>query len=200
MKKMLLAVFVFAGVMSAANARPCSVTLEDRRGDVIRHFTGYGQNSCREALSECKQEMQYYRHRSGLRCRQQTTRPPSRQSCEYSIVTRRGNIVESFRDAGRDACWSAQRQCEDNLWRRQRNGRNPHATCERTSGNTRPGRDTVTRSCSVKRVAPRFGIMERYSASASGLRGSGVKDRACTKALRKCERDTVRRQYCEIIR
>lgn len=212
MKKMmtLLAALLF----STAAYSYCTVALQDSytRSDVQR-FTSY---SCQEAQAQCKMAMARVRYPRPLHCRIVANNPipprpvppvpvpPRTDVCEYSIVTHRGNghILESFREFGRDACWFAQRKCDDALWERQRRGQNPGAVCERTDlrrpyPNPTP---VVTRSCEVER-RDRFNyLMQVHYGTATGTQGTGVGQRACDQAMSQCHALGHRYDSCTIRR
>jgi hypothetical protein len=62
------------------------------------------------------------------------------------------------------------------------------------------GRRQVTRTCRATLHRRNGRRIDSFSAQATGRRGSGVKGRACQKALRRCERNAIRAQYCQIRR
>ncbi len=200
MKKLMLSLALIVGalftVTNAAQARSCTIVLKNHHGYELDRFQRYGPRACRDARHDCKVALSRW-GRSGLRC-QEIGQRPVRRKCEYSIVTRngRGRILQSFPARGRDACYRARSKCENALWQRQRNDRNPRAVCQRTDRSGFPGRDFVTRSCTVDRVGPFGGFIRSYQASADGYRGTGVRERACQRARNRCVRDAIFRQQC----
>ena len=117
-------------------------------------------------------------------------------SCVYELVTRRGMVIDTIRVNSRymtrhDACREAERDCRQEKKYRERLNRRGRKglTCEkvRVRRPHRRANRTVTRSCTY--MFDRKNPSRRdqfYTASATGVRGSGVKARACDKALELC--------------
>ena len=117
-------------------------------------------------------------------------------SCEYELVTRRGLVIDRIHVGSRymtryDACKEADRECRaekkyrERLNRRGRKG----LSCQkvRVRRPERRGRRVVTRSCTYlfDRKNPRRQD-NHYTATETGVAGTGVKARACEKALEMC--------------
>lgn len=212
MKQLLALVIVLAGFTStAAFADYCTADMVNRRGGIITSSDAYGfnrQDACSNALRQCNQDLRQ-RQRWGqnpaatcqLRNRRPGPRPrPGAFTCNATMRRGNGAFITSFSGRSRfsrtDACTEARRACNQDLRWRQRQGRNPRAYCDVDGRGGRPGRDFVTRSCTVDRYGRRSGFVQSHFGQASGRRGTGVKQRACADAMRQCQRSTVRRQYC----
>jgi hypothetical protein len=118
--------------------------------------------------------------------------------CRSRMVTRRGRTLRSFMGFGRNkqqARRKAMRKCRKALKRRQNDGRNRMAEC-RVTCKRRGGRNMVIRSCGVDRVTRRGRTIQTHVAQARGPRGTGVKQKACNKARKQCQRNRVRAQRC----
>lgn len=204
MKKMVFALMTLMALTTSAQADSCTAVLEkSERGYnyIVRTFTnyeyGYNDNACRKSMQECnqeKREMRRYDNRASYACSVQGSgngRDRGNNKCSFDLVTRNGRVIESF---SRRACRAANDSCLRELVSRNRQGRNLRASCVK-SRRSNPGRQ-VTKTCSFDRMGRR-GIVETHFASAQGRRGTGVQQKACRKAERKCENNVVRRQYCE---
>ena len=119
--------------------------------------------------------------------------------CRAEMQTRRGRTIDVFYGysdySRRDACYDARERCERALRRRQRDGRNPYASC--IVQRNRRDRGNVSKTCSVYRYGKRGRYIDSYFATANGRTVRDAKRKACAKALKKCNRHVVRRQYCE---
>ena len=124
-------------------------------------------------------------------------------SCRAEIVTRRGRVVDSFREysySKRSACREAMVSCRRVLRRYQNNGRLPYAECEiarRDRDRRPPARRYVTITCSVSKYGARGRFLQRFTATETGREGTNVFAQACRKAGLLCQRTLVRRQYCQ---
>jgi hypothetical protein len=201
MKKMVFALIALMAMTTAAQADSCTAVLEKSEygyNYMIQTFTNYDywdrQDACEESMRECRREMRErrrYDSRANYACNIQGRRGNDRGQCSFELVTRNGRTLQSF---NRRACQAAKDACNRERVRRNRNGQNLRAQCIKVGRTTPPSRQ-VTKSCSVDRMGRR-GVVETHFAQATGRRGTGVKAEACRKAMRKCERNTVRRQYC----
>jgi len=199
MKKLIIiAATLFA---TTAAAEYCSSRLQDVRGNTLRTFSGYGYSAneaCKEALRECRFEKrrlagQSRRYRDASCMVERRTRPvptPVKRTCEFDLKKGNGRVIDTFRAKGQSksqACQKARRKCENDLWNRQANGRNPRAYCAKSFSNGGGNDyDFVTKSCTVERVNKRGRIVDTHFGSASGRRNTGVKARACQKAMSDC--------------
>ncbi|WP_127716098.1 hypothetical protein [Halobacteriovorax sp. HLS] len=202
MKKMVFALMALMAITTSAQADSCTAVLErNERGYdyIVRTFTNYDYYSeraaCDESMKECRQELRErrrYDYNANFNCKLEGRRggDNGRNQCSFDLVTRNGRVIETF---SRRACVAANDACYRELVSRNRSGRNLHARCVQ-SRYSNPGRE-VTKTCSVDRMGRR-GVVETHIASAQGQRGSGVQAKACQKAMRQCERNVVRRQYC----
>ena len=204
MKKMVFAIMTLIALTTSAQAESCTAVLEkSERGYnyIVRTFTnyeyGYNQNACQESMKECKQEkreMNRYDNRASYACSIQgrgNGNGNGNRKCSFDLVTRNGRVIQSFRSR---QCRAANDSCMRELVSRNRRGQNLQARCVKSRG-TNPGRQ-VTKSCSFDRMGRR-GVVDTHFAQAQGGRGTGVQQKACQKARRKCERNVVRRQNCQ---
>ena len=173
----------------------------------VKQFSGYGYNqyeACDQAMRECryeKQRLTYDRRYRNLYCTTGFDGRPVKQTCTYQMVVQRRNgrvrVINEFSAVGVNefrACNKAQNKCSRDL-RHAPYG----ARCVKKYGNGGGNRDFVTRSCTAKKTTRR-GRIEYFYGSASGLRGSGVKRKACNKAMRQCEMSGRGRGFCSIQR
>lgn len=113
----------------------------------------------------------------------------SANNCTALMKNQNGRTVDTFNAWGydrREACQQAKRQCERAIW----NGhRYPGARlrCEIAQRGGGYGQQ-VTRRCSTSLIGPRGRTIQYFQAQAHGQRRTGVKQQACRKALRKCNR------------
>lgn len=198
MKKLL---FTVLGLLMASEAYSmCTVVLENRRTGIEKQrFTEYGLRACSVALDDCERARIYTRNPQRNICRIKTRNdvPPRRDLCSYSIVEF-GRVLRTFESRGRFACEDSRRMCQDALYRGQRNGQYRYfAECKKTETRRPPTRDYVNRSCQVNRT-DRFGnLMGVHLGTASGYRGTGVKERACQDAEAKCRAQRYYSERCE---
>lgn len=123
--------------------------------------------------------------------------------CTIDLVNGRGRTVDSFVGYGydrRDACREAHIDCRD----AKRSGyyRARHLTCEPRRGDNR---QMVQRTCNARLTGPRgYRTIMTFTGRASGVRGNGVKQQACQRAMRQCrqykERSGRYRARCEVDR
>lgn len=109
------------------------------------------------------------------------------RSCTVLMKNQRGLTVNSFNGWGydrREACRQATRQCERAVWNGNRPGQ---LYCEIALNGGGYGHQ-VTRNCSTQLIGPRGRTIEYFQARATGQVRTGVKQQACRKALRKCNR------------
>ena len=116
-------------------------------------------------------------------------------SCVAKQRNRHGDVIRTFHGYGwdkREACADARRSCK----RVVNNNRRPadYCTVEKRRGHRY---QTVTRTCSVSLYGKRGRFLRQFTARATGYRGYGVKAKACQKARMRCQRQAVRRQYCQ---
>jgi hypothetical protein len=201
MKKMVFALMALMAITTSAQADSCTAVLEkNERGYnyIVRTFTNYDywdrQDACRESMQECRQEKrerQRYDNRGSFNCSiQGAGNGRGNNRCSFDLISRNGRVLDTF---SRQACRAANDSCNRELVRRNRRGQNLQARCVKARG-TNPGRQ-VTKTCSFDRMGRR-GVVETHFASAQGRRGTGVQQKACQKAQRKCQSNLVRRQYC----
>lgn len=201
MKKILVA-FVALLTVSNVSADLCTAELkqQDRYSSyVIQRFVKFDFNemkACNEALRDCRQEMRERRQwdrNANLTCELEGNRNGNgNRLCSYDLETRNGRVIDTF---GRRSCKAAEDACMRDLIQRNRNGRNLRARCVQSRGNTNPG-NQVTRTCTVERRGARGNVMTTHLGQATGRRGTGVKAKACQKAMRQCQSYASNRQYC----
>lgn len=108
--------------------------------------------------------------------------------CEMELVNGRGRVLDVFTGYGydrQDACWEARQDC--------RRAKNSGYYSARRLSCVKVQNRQVTKYCSAELTGPRGRrVMQRFTALATGPRGSGVKARACQKALNQCEREKMR--------
>ncbi len=138
--------------------------------------------------------------------------------CSYEVVAGRfgGRVIDVI-TVGSDispsqACSKARVACDGILRSRYSHIRDAHCSPARGGYDPRPvpprpipgpGRDYVTRTCQAD-------LMERgyysdyrvstFTATTTGLRGTGVKARACDEARRECEYNRRYNQFCVVDR
>ena len=116
------------------------------------------------------------------------------EQCVSKLITKKGRVIDQFyaysKNTKRDACVEAKSQCRSELRRRQRYGNNYQAQCIVPG---LPNRDVVTKTCMVDLVGSRGRLIKVIRGQATGQRRSGVKSRACQKAMRKCQDVKYRR-------
>lgn len=113
----------------------------------------------------------------------------SANSCTALLKNGRGYTLDTFNAWGYDrvdACNQARRQCQRAMRNGRHNARNLY--CEVAGRHGGGYGQTVTRTCGAELVGPRGRTIQYFQARANGYRGSGVKQQACRKALRKCNR------------
>ena len=109
--------------------------------------------------------------------------------CSVELKGPRGRVLDVLSGHGytrQDACRNAQMKCQRAIRNGRRTGRRGGLTCQVV-------RPLVTRVCLAKpvlrtpgrRLPPRSG-WRVFRAQETGVYGTGVKARACQKALRKC--------------
>lgn len=203
MKALVTGIVLAASTYAGAN---CTARLESRSGAVIDTYRAY---SCRDAKRECNRDLARRSRRGtdrGLRCvtngDYNPYPTPSLDYCTVNMRRNNGNIIDSFTGEAysqRQACNEAQRECERDLERRQRNGRNPRAYCDgngRDNGNPDYGQ-RVTRTCTVERYNYRTGrFVDYHTATVTGRRGTGVEAKACQEALQDCNYSSGFYQSC----
>jgi len=199
MKKLLL-ILVTLFATANVSADTCTALLQDNNSGynyTVQRFSNYSydrQRACEDSMQECRREMRERRRWdrfSNLTCKVEGRRGGNNGQCSFDLVTRNGRTIDTF---SRRACRAANDACFRDLTRRNRNGRNLQARCvKRRGGQSR----TVTKSCSVDRLTRNGRIVQTHFAEVMGQRGSGVKAKACRKAMNKCQRNTVRAQYCQ---
>lgn len=105
--------------------------------------------------------------------------------CSVELKAGNGRVLEVFQARGysnQDACQEAKRDCRQVL-------RAGYYRAKRQSCEVVRQQRTVERSCSVEMTAARgHRVLDYMSAKATGLRGTGVLAKACTKAINKCVR------------
>ncbi|OUR94194.1 hypothetical protein A9Q84_17990 [Halobacteriovorax marinus] len=199
MKKLLL-VLVTLFAAANASAESCTALLQDNdRGSnyTVQRFYNFSwdqESACRESMQECRQEMRERRRWdrfSNLTCHVEGRRGGNNGQCSYDLVNRNNRQLESF---SRMSCRASADACQRELSRRHRRGQNRQARCVKRRGGGQSR--NVTKSCSVDRLGRNGRFLQTHVANATGARGTGVKAQACRKAVRKCERNTVRNQYC----
>ena len=121
--------------------------------------------------------------------------------CEAGIETVRGKIVDYFSDGHwnrEGACNGALTSCERELYKRQRNGRNPRAVCVVLNDGRNPKYRGKRRSCTYRLVDYGYysHTVDHITRWASGYSRSEAKQRACRKARKACERRAYRSQSC----
>lgn len=200
MKKLLL-VLVTLFAAASVSADTCTALLQDNDlgyNYTIQRFSNYSwdrETACQDSMQECRREMRERRRwdsYANLTCKVEGRRGGNNGQCSFDLVTRNGRTIDTF---SRRACRAANDACFRELTRRNRNGRNLQARCVK-SRYSQPPRN-VTKSCTVDRLTRNGRHVQSHSAQAQGRRGTGVKAEACRKAMRKCQRNTVRAQYCE---
>lgn len=201
MKKFIvIAAALFA---TSAAAEYCSAKLKDVQGYTLRHFSGYGYSTseaCKEALRECRFEKrrlagQSRRYRDASCMVETNTNPyprptPIKRTCEFDLRRGNGSVITTFRAKGQtqsQACQKARNKCENDLWDRQMDGRNPRAYCAKSYSNGGGSSyDYVTKTCRVERVNQRGRIVDTHFGTATGRRGTGVQAQACQEAMSDC--------------
>lgn len=136
--------------------------------------------------------------------------------CSYEVVAGRfgGRVIDVITVGSNvspsQACQKARVACEGMLRSRYSNIRDAYCSQARGGYDPRPipprptpPRDYVTRTCSAD-------LMERgyyndyrvstFTTTATGIRGTGVKARACDDARRECEYSRRYNQYCVVDR
>ena len=201
MKRFVFAFVTLLALTTSAQADSCTAVLEkhERGFDyIVQTFTNYDywneQAACQESMQECRREMRErrrYNSRGNFTCNVQGRRG-DRGQCSFELQTRNGRTLDSF---SRNACQAAKDACNRERVRRSRNGQNVRATCVKI-GRTTPPRRQVTKSCQVDRLGRRGQYIQTHNAQVTGQRNSGVKQKACRKAMKKCQRNVVRAQYC----
>jgi len=203
MKKIFMALVTLLTV-SSVSAEVCTAKLEqhDRYSSyTIQRFVKFDydqQWACEDAMYDCRQEMRERRRWdrfANLTCSLEGRNPgQGRQQCSFDLQRRNGRIIDTF---SRQSCRAAEDACMRDLVRRNRNGNALRARCVRGySSPTNPGRQQVTRSCTVDKRGGQGRVRDSFTAQATGRQGSGVKAQACSKAMRKCQNTVVRNQYC----
>jgi hypothetical protein len=110
-------------------------------------------------------------------------------SCTALMKNGRGLTVDTFNARAynrQDACQQAKRQCNRAINNGRHSGRRLY--CEVANRNGGGYGNQVTKSCSSELVGARGRTIRSFQAQARGQRGSGVKQQACRKALRQCNR------------
>lgn len=111
----------------------------------------------------------------------------SASSCTVLMKNQRGHTVDTFNSRAydrRSACQQAKRQCERSIW----NGNRRHSSrlrCQVAQRGGNYGRQ-VTKKCSTSLIGKRGRTIQYFQAKAKGQARTGVKAKACRKALRKC--------------
>ncbi len=206
MKKFLIAVGLVLSSVSAM-AVTCNAEMVARNGRVIDRFSSYDYSydqACREALRECRYEKQRRSYdvvvqRATCEVERRNPNPvPRKEVCSFNLVnSNNGRIVDTFTAQGQNeiqACKKADDKCFDARYTKA----NPWKfSCEKVRGggyDPRPRPNpTVTRFCTVDRIGnTRYGgrVLQSYTASATGVQGSGVLARACQKAASDCSIDS----------
>ena len=117
-------------------------------------------------------------------------------SCEYELRLRNGTVIDRVHANSRymsrsEACIEARRKCwaEKSYRERLHRGGGQGLSCRkvRVRAPERRGRRVVTRSCTYlfDRKNPRRQD-NHHTATETGIAGTGVKARACEKALKMC--------------
>lgn len=189
--------------VSSVSAEVCTANLDqqERYGSyTIQRFVKFDYNynrACNEALQDCRQEMRERRrwdYNANLTCTVEGSgRGNGNRNCSFDLERRNGRVVDTF---SRMSCRAAEDACMRDLIQRNRNGRNLRARCVQSTRRQTPPTRQVTRSCTVDRMGARGNVRGTHTAEATGRRNSGVQAQACQKAMRKCENNTTRRQYC----
>jgi hypothetical protein len=110
-------------------------------------------------------------------------------SCTALMKNGRGLTVDTFNARGydrQDACQQAKRQCDRAIYNGRRGGRNLYCEVARNGGGGYG--QQVVRRCSSELVGPRGRTIQFFQAQARGQARTGIKQQACRKALRKCNR------------
>lgn len=108
--------------------------------------------------------------------------------CTVAMKNPRGMVMQTFQGQGYDrqmACQRATNKCQRAAYQSR------HPRRVRCEVMRRGGHDQrlVTRQCSVDLRGPRgHRTFQTFFAQATGRRGTGVKQEACMKAQRKCNR------------
>lgn len=135
-------------------------------------------------------------------------------SCRVDLVGPRGGSLQTFQAP---RCQGALRRCRVTLNARRDRGRLHRGSCQIVADYGRPGWDRpgygrqVVRTCTVNleqrgrhwRRPARYPhprrfrtVVDTFTARARGQFRTGVKQRACNKAMRRCERNRGFRQVC----
>lgn len=203
--KKIIALFMVL-LATSASAEICNSTLKDRNGWTLRTFSGFGYSkveACNQARSECmweKDRLSYDRRYRGAYCTVENdwnTNP--RRNCQFEMTTRRGRVIDSFTataNTQQRACRQAERQCNNALWARQSQGRNPYATCKRVGFGGGDHDRRITESCTIKRIGPRGRTIQHHYETATARTSYEAKQRACEKARRSCGMASNHRQSC----
>ncbi|MBT3983216.1 MAG: hypothetical protein HOE90_17820 [Bacteriovoracaceae bacterium] len=129
--------------------------------------------------------------------------------CRSQLRKGNGDVIRRFMsNAPRKflACSRAYLKCRRELTTRHLDGRNPYAYCTvgRALRPHRPRRDWLRRRCTADLRTFRGRRITSVRASVEGIVGTGLKRRACKKAMRKCRRKKARlgrrRAYCMVRR
>lgn len=117
-------------------------------------------------------------------------------SCTAEIVSERGVTLATFIEydfSYQQACWQAERSCEDELWQRQRRGQNPFATCQ-VIGSFPPPPPPRRAECNVDLYNGRHMLVTSFWAQGFNYQ------EACNEAFNRCYDEQRWRQdlgsYC----
>jgi hypothetical protein len=104
--------------------------------------------------------------------------------CSVELENGRGRILEVFRAYGydrQDACMEAKRDCRQAIRAGYYRARILNCNVVKPRN-----RRMVSKSCSSSLINPRGRTIQVFFGSARGVRGTGVKAKACQKAQRQC--------------
>lgn len=202
MKKIFMALVTLMTV-SSVSAEVCTAKLDqiDRhRSYTVQRFVKYDYNqsrACNQAMSDCRREMserRRYDRRGQYTCTVEGRGGQQDRNCTFELQQQNGRVIDVYTKL---SCRAAEQACFRELLQRNRNGRNLRGRCVQSySRPTPPPTRKVTKSCTVDRRGGQGRVKASHTAQATGRQGSGVKAKACQKAMRKCQNNVRNRQYC----